>query len=337
MADPIPKISVLLPVRDAEATLAGCLRSIERQRLRDFECVLVDDGSIDGSLELARRFARRDPRFRVVPGPRAGLVPALRLGSEHCRAPLVARMDADDWMHRDRLALQVAALESRPELDAVGCFVRIFPRAGLRPGRRDYERWLRSLADPTAIWLDRFVECPIAHPTLAIRRSVLAAHPYRDRDWPEDYDLLLRLLRKGPRVGNVARRLVGWRDHPRRLSRRDARYGLDRFTACRAWHLSRDFLAGHDEYVLWGHGRTGRALRKALRTHGHSPARIVDVHPRRLGESIHGALVIPPEALASHRDRPIVVSVSGPRPRARIRSALASMGFREGEHFVVAA
>lgn len=333
----LPRVSVLLPVHNAEKTLAGCVSSILRQSESALECVLIDDGSTDGSLALAHRLAARSPRIRVIARPHRGLVPTLQEGTTLCRAPIIARMDADDWMHRDRLALQRALLEARPELAAVGAGVRLFPRRGLTAGRRAYESWLDSMKSPEDIRRNRFIECPIAHPTLAIRRTALENHPYRDRGWPEDYDLLLRLLRAGPRVGIVPRRLLGWRDHPDRLSRTHPAYALEQFTACRAWHLSRDFLADQPDYVLWGHGRTGRALRRALEGLGHRPTSIVDVHPRRLHETLHGAEVIPPEALRDHPRLPVVTSVAGAGPRAAIRSALESMGFREDVDFVCAA
>ena len=106
-----PSVSILLPAFEAEATLPACLRSIERQRLRDFECIVVDDGSSDGTGDIAAAFARRDARFRCVHTEHRGLVAALHTGLAECSAPAIARMDADDWMHRDRLELQLALLE----------------------------------------------------------------------------------------------------------------------------------------------------------------------------------------------------------------------------------
>ena len=332
-----PRISILLPVWNAEATLSVCLRSLLRQTEADWECVVIDDGSSDRSLAIARTFAARDPRFRVEARPHEGLIATLNAGIPLCSGAIIARMDADDWMHRDRLRLQCATLEKNPELDALGCFTRSFPRRELQDGRRLYEQWLHSLDDAESIWRDRFIECPIAHPSLAIRRGALLELGYRDRGWPEDWDLLLRLLRRGPRVGTVARRLLGWRDRPDRLSRKDPRYALDRFTACRAWHLHRDFLAKAPSYILWGHGRTGRALRKELGQLGHQPAVIVEVHPRRIGETIGGAPVIAPSALTAQPPYPVVVSVAGAGPRAQIRAALNAIGFREGIRFFCAA
>ena len=315
----------------------ACLRSIQRQIEPRWECIVVDDGSADGTLARASSFAERDARFRVVAAPHRGLVEALNVGLDRCRAPFVARMDADDVMHRARLGAQLAALANARDLAAVGCHVRLFPRRTLRDGRRAYERWLNGIDSPRRVREEAFVECPVAHPTLVIRREILADLGYRDRGWPEDYDLVLRLLCAGHDVGVVPRRLLAWRDGPARLSRTGDRYGLDRFTACKAAFLAAHFLAGTEAYVLWGYGGTGRALRRALLGHGKRPAHIVELHPGRIGETIQGAPVVPPGALRKLPGRPIVVSVAGEGPRRAIREALAAMGFRETRDFVCAA
>jgi glycosyltransferase involved in cell wall biosynthesis len=328
---------VLLPVRDAEATLGAALRSIARQSERRFECIVVDDGSRDASLSVARAEAARDARFRVVTAPRAGLVAALGTGLAQCRAPRVARMDADDWMHRERLAAQVAALDADPTLSGVGCHVRCFPRRDVGAGLRAYESWLASIDSPWRIRQEAFVECPLAHPTWMLRRDALAAYAYRDAGWPEDYDLLLRLLGDGRRIGVVPRRLLGWRVHERRLSRTSPVYADARFTDCKAAHLAAGFLSGTARYLLWGYGGTGRALARALDAHGRQPAAIVEIHPRRIGRTIRGAPVVSRHALGAPRGIPLVVSVAGAEPRALIRSELARLGWRECVDYVCAA
>jgi len=336
-AAPAPRVSVLLPVRDADATLATALRSVARQRESRFECWIADDGSRDGSREVARRWAATDPRFRVLELPRRGLVATLTGGLAACRGPVVARMDADDVMHRDRLAAQLAALDAQPGLAAVGTHVRIFPRAELSQGLRNYESWLNAIDSPGRVRAEAFVECPVAHPTLAIRRAMLAKLGYRDPGWPEDYDLLLRLLATGAEIGMVPRRLLAWRDGPGRLSRRDPRYATARFTACKAAHLAAGLLGAADRYVLWGYGGTGRALHRALLAHGKRPSHIIELHPGRLGNTIHGSPVVPPEALRALPRGPLVASVAGAAPRAKIRAALTELGYRETRDFVCAA
>ncbi len=332
-----PLVSVLIPVRDAAATLGACLRSVARQGERRLECVVVDDGSRDGSAEIARRQAAADPRFRVIAAPAEGLVPALQRGLAACRAPAVARLDADDWMHRDRLALQLHTLASSPGLAGVGCHARLFPRSALGPGMRAYERWLAGIRSAADVRREAYVECPLAHPTLLLRREVLADHGYRDAGWPEDYDLVLRLLAAGCELGVVPRRLLAWRRSETSLSRRSPVYDDERFTDCKAHFLARGFLARRERYLLWGYGGTGRALAKALRAHGRHPEAIVELHPGRLGQHIQGARVIAPEALGTPGALPLVVSVAGDESRGRIRAALGRQGWCEGRDYLCAA
>jgi glycosyltransferase involved in cell wall biosynthesis len=328
-------ISVLLPAYDAEATIGACLRSLIRQREPGWECIVVDDGSSDRTAAVARSFD--DPRVRVVTTPHRGLVAALNEGLGLCRGRIVARMDADDVMHRDRLGAQLAALDADPTLAAVGSHVRLFPRADLTDGLRDYERWLNGIDGARRVRAEAFVECPLAHPTLMVRADVLHAVGYRDADWPEDYDLVLRLLARGHALGVVPRRLLAWRDRPGRQWRTDPRYGVARFTACKAAFLADGLLAGRDSYVLWGFGSTARALRRALLAHGKRPSHVVEVHAGRIGNTIHGAPVLSVEDLQRAPRRPIVASVANARARAEIRAALDALGFRETEDYVCAA
>jgi len=334
---PDPLISILLPVRDASPTLAAALRSIQAQSEQRFECIAVDDGSSDSSLEILRACAGRDPRFRVVACPPRGIVAALSAGLELCRGAFVARMDADDLMHRSRLARQLALLQGDPSLSGVGCHVRLFPRRPLTAGRLAYEAWLCSLRSPEDVARDAYVECPLAHPTFFLRREVLLAQGYADRGWPEDYDLVLRLLTAKARLGVVPEPLLLWRDGPTRLSRTGDAYRLERFTACKAYYLAHNFLAQQRSYVLWGYGDTGRALSRALRALGKQPSHIVELHPGRLGQRIFGAAVVPPQALSGLRGERIVVSVAGEHARALIRAELVRLNLCEGTDYVCAA
>jgi glycosyltransferase involved in cell wall biosynthesis len=331
-----PRISVLLPVRNAASTLPACLASLVRQTEQAWECIVVDDGSTDNTRPIAEAAARDDGRFTLLSTAPRGIVASLNEGLTRCRAPLVARMDGDDVTCRERLAAQTAALDDDPELAAVGCHVRLFPRSSLSPRLREYEAWLNGMRSADDVSRDAFVECPIAHPTLMMRRE-MAALGYRDGDWPEDYDLVLRALGCGMRIGVVPRRLLAWRNGPATLSRVDPRYGGQRFTECKAHYLAKVFLGAAERYVLWGYGATGRSLRRALAAEGRMPSHIVEIKRSRLGQRIHGAEVVPHTTLPSLRGLPIVVSVARAGPRAEIRNVLAAMGFEEGRDFVCAA
>lgn len=331
-----PAISILLPARDAADFLDPCLRSIARQTEPDWECIVIDDGSVDDTPGIVARFARADRRFRWIRNPGSGIVAALEAGVVECRGELVVRMDADDLMARHRLERQRAVLDGDPRVAACGTHVRMFPRAAVRTGSRAYEAWLSSISSAEDVRREAYVECPIAHPTLATRRALLRSDGYRAVPWPEDYDLILRWLGQDRRLVVVPERLLAWRQHGGRTSRCDPRYGLDRFVECKAQYLCASFLASHDRFVLWGYGATGRALRRALARRGRTIASVVEVHPRRIGQRIDGVPVVAPESLGPP-SLPLIASVAGLEARALIRRFLTARGYREGTAFVCAA
>lgn len=332
-----PAISVLLPAFNAAATLALALRSVQRQTEADWECLVVDDGSDDATAEIAQEHAQRDARFRLLSLEHGGIVAALNAGIAECRGELVARFDADDLMQRRRLEKQRALLDAESAWCGVGCAVRLFPRLKMTDGLRAYEKWLAAIVRPADVAREAFIECPLAHPTLMLRRGTLARFGYRDEPWPEDYDLVLRLLAAGEQLGTVPERLLHWRDGAGRLSRSSARYSIPAFTACKAEYLAQGYLKQVERYVLWGYGDTGKALADALAQRGKHPSAIIELHPGRLGQLIRGVRVVPPEALPGLPRQPLLVSVSGLKPRTEIREALTQMDFAETRDYVCCA
>src|SRR5512138_3974178 len=130
----MPRVSVLMPARNAARTVRAAAASILRQTERDLALVCVDDGSTDATPGELERLTVRDRRVRVVRGPGEGIARALNRGLAACDAEVVARMDADDVAHPRRLALQLEALRAAPSLVAVGGRVRLFPRRVVRGG-----------------------------------------------------------------------------------------------------------------------------------------------------------------------------------------------------------
>ena len=214
-----PRVSILLPVFNAAATLAETLQSIQAQSCEDFEVVAIDDGSEDESGDILLEWSRCDPRFRVLLADHQGIVEAPNQGLALCRGAYVARMDADDRMHPERLEKQLAWLEGDLGLSVVSCLVEIFPREETGEGMLVYEAWLNGLVDSAAIEREFFVESPIANPSAMMRREELVAlGGYQDRGWPEDYDLWLRYRAAGRRFAKVPEVLHYWREHPRRAT-----------------------------------------------------------------------------------------------------------------------
>lgn len=336
--NPVPRVSILFPCRDAAAFLPDAIASLEAQRFTDFEVLAVDDGSRDATSSQLASWARRDPRVRVLRGPGKGIAATLNLALEAAEGEYIARMDADDIAEPDRLGEQVALLEGSPDVVACGTLVRYFPDEVVLGGARRYEEWINGLVEPDQIERDIFVECPIPHPTLMARRAVLVElGGYRDMGWPEDYDLVLRIWAAGHRMAKVPRVLHRWRERPDRASRTDPRYSPAAFRRCKVHHLRRTLLRGRAGAVVWGAGPVGKMFARELLRQGERVRAFVDLDPRKIGQTIHGAPVIRPEEVDRFRGALALAAVGSADARQEIRHELERRGWREMEDFAAVA
>ncbi len=334
-----PRCSVLLPAKDAAPTVARAVHSVLGQSLRALELVLVDDGSTDGTGEVARALAAQDGRVRVVRGAGRGLPAALREGLRHCRGPFIARMDADDEALPERLARSVAALEAEPALAGVGTQVELFREdQPVSPNMQAYGAWLSSLTTAALLHRDRFVESPLCHPTVTLRREALqAVGGWEDGDFPEDYQLWLKLLAAGYALRAVEPVLLRWRDGPHRLTRTDPRYAPAAHLRLKAQFLAQEQKARGGDCWIWGAGDVGLPLMRALQGHGVAVTALVDVNPRKVGQRVDGVPVVAHDALPPPGAAHLIAAVGAKGARAEIRAYLDARGWREGPDFTCAA
>ncbi len=331
-----PAVTVLIPFRNAEATLGECLDSLQAQTFTDFEALLIDDGSQDSSALQVRERCIRDGRLRLISPGRIGLVPALNLGIDEARADLIARMDADDIMHPDRLGLQREFLIRRPDVSIVGCQVEVFPDSAIRDGYREYIRWQNTCVDSDDIAGNMYVESVFAHPSVMMRKSVVqTVAGYRDGPFPEDYELWLRLHHAGFAMGKVPSVLLRWRERPDRTSRVDSRYSREAFDRLRARYLAADCrLRSGRPIAIWAGGRSTRLRVKHLLAHGVQALAWIDVDSRRIGMTIWG-MPVHPYTWLDQAARPFVlVYVTNHGARDEISSALNGMGYVRGRDYL---
>jgi hypothetical protein len=210
-----PQVSVVIPVWNGERYLKQAIESILAQDFADFELIVVDDGSTDGSAKVARSFAD-DPRVKVLTQTNAGVVAARNAGLSAASAKFVAFLDADDIAKPTRLSKQLAYLQARPDVALVGSHITYFD---------DGKGLLRTQEFPIgapAVALALEAGNPLAQPAVMLRKSmVLAVGGYRDafRLGAEDYDLWLRLVERHP-LDNLPEVLTLYRIHPESLTHR---------------------------------------------------------------------------------------------------------------------
>lgn len=331
-------ISITMPVRNAAGTVGQAVESILGQTHHAWELVVVNDGSDDGTGQILEAFARRDPRIRVIATAPLGIASALQTGCRACRGDWIARMDGDDWMHPERLAAQWEFVQENPDIAVVSCLVRHGSDA---PGYAAHVDWINRLRAPEEIALRRFVEAPVAHPSVMFRSGLLETHGgYREGDYPEDYELWLRWLDSGVRFGKVPRELLLWNDPPGRLSRNDARYAVDRFYRIKCDYLVRWLRANVDparELWLWGAGRITRRRFRRLEHLGFPFAGFIDVDPKKAGCHRDGREVVMPDALPERDSAFVIVGVGKRHARDQIAACLTTHGWLEGRDFILAA
>jgi hypothetical protein len=218
--------------------------------------------------------------------------------------------------------------------------------AGPAEGWRRYERWLAACVTPEDIARGLWIESPLPHPTVMMRRTAYErAGGYRAVPWAEDYDLWLRMLRSGIAMAKLPEPLYEWADHPGRATRTLPAYSPEAFHACRAHHLARH-LEGRG-VIVWGAGRDGRRAARAMLRQGVDIRAFLDIDPRKIGRTAHGRPILAAEEWLATRENasgalgetvtpmPIVLAAVGTAgARELIRARLVAARLREGPDFL---
>lgn len=331
-------VSIVMPVRDVADTLGEAVESIFLQTWSEWELLVVNDGSQDGTSGILANYAARDPRVRILSTPRRGIVVALQTGCAAAAGDWIARMDGDDVMHPERLRWQMDYVRENPRCGVVSGRVRY---GGGTSGYAAHVAWVNSLGTHEEMSLRRFVEAPVAHPSVMFRRCLLEKHGgYRDGGFPEDYELWLRWMGAGVRFGKVSEEILVWNDPPSRLSRTDPRYGVDRFYQIKCEYLAQWLRRNVDSsraLWLWGAGRVTRRRFDFLESAGCRFQGFIDVDPKKASVHRDGRRVVMADDLPERERAFLVVGVANRGARAEIVAHLTARGWREGLDFLLAA
>jgi len=227
-----PSITILMPAYNAERYIAESIRSALAQTFLDFELLVIDDGSTDGTHEAAASFS--DPRVRLHRRcENRGLVFTLNEGLEMARAPLVARQDADDLCDPRRLAIQFRYMESNPGADAVASSALLVDENGRLRGR------LRVPSTSSQLEWDLCFRNPIPHSSVMLRKD--QAHKryggYPDSPSSEDYALWSLIAQEG-RFGLITDALVSYRIHATSIMKSSDK-GVEEISAIRRENMER--------------------------------------------------------------------------------------------------
>jgi glycosyltransferase involved in cell wall biosynthesis len=212
-------VSVLMPVYNVEHYVGEAVESILCQTFKDFELVAIDDGSTDRSADVVRRYACRDDRIRFIAAPHRGITSTRNEALNMASGKYIAAMDADDISKPERLAKQVAYLDSHRQCVLVGCRVQLVDPAG-RPLKVVNTETTHAEIDSADLSFDRFIA---NNGYMACRETVCEVGGYREAfPLAEDRDLYLRLAERG-RLAHIPEVLYMYRQHLKNVCRSERR------------------------------------------------------------------------------------------------------------------
>lgn len=329
MNDLQPLVSVILPFYNAPY-LGEAIESILNQSYSNFELILIDNGSTDQSVQIAQSY-NNHTKVKLISENNRGVVFATNTGIDHSKGDFVARMDADDIAHPERLYLQANALLKDQDIGVISGLVE-YLGSKENQGFIYYVDWLNSIQSPDDIHLNQFVEFPLANPTLMFRRAVLdEIGSYQEGDFPEDYELFLRLIDHGVSMRKVDHVVLTWRDTPNRLTRTDKRYSTDAFFRIKAEYLTKWLKANnpfHPQVYVWGAGRLSRRRSDYLKVNGIDIVKYIDLKESD-GVIHYKSMPKPSEAF-------VISFVANRGARAEIKEFLNQSGYIEGTNYIIA-
>lgn len=336
MASSRPIVSVLLPFYEPGAEFDAAIRSIVGQDMPEWELLLIGNNPHPAAYELAWGWAARESRIRLLEEPQQGIAFALNTGLRHARAPLVARMDADDFSVPERLRLQCQFLEAQPQIGVVSCRTRFTSAIAASEGFRRFVAWQNGILSPEAHARNRFIESPVAHPSVMFRRHLAEEWgAYDTGPVPEDYELWLRWMERGVAFCKLPQELLAWHDHPARLSRTHPHYHQAAFFQVKCQYLAqwiKGRISPEKKVVICGGGRTGRLRGELLAAQGVSIYAYTDVKPRVLRQQR-----FLPLAGLQHPEPWFLVNMITKRGVGEaIRAHFSKLGFQEERDFILA-
>lgn len=231
-----PKLSVLMPVFNGERYLRESIESVLNQSFKEFEFLIIDDGSTDNSATIISSYD--DPRIvRITNSKNLGLIASLNLGLATARGKYVARQDADDISVRDRFVRQIQYLDRYPEIAVIGSAYQEIDATSKSI------RTIHSLTNKLDVLWHSLFQVPVAHCTSMFRRATIVdAGGYStsyDALHVEDYELWLRLLFARHEMGNLPDVLVRKRVHAASVSATFAEIQCRNYGALFRQYLSR--------------------------------------------------------------------------------------------------
>ena len=328
-------ISILMPARNSEKFLSLTINSILDQTEKNWELIVVNDGSEDNTLDILQDLADKDTRIKIFNNEEgSGIIPALKTAFKYSRGDFITRMDSDDLMATYKLEKMKKILLDHGKGCVVTGPIECFSDDGINDGYKKYENWLNNLIINENCYSEIYKECVIQSSCWMVHREDLIKCEAFDVDiYPEDYDLAFRFYKYGLEVRSFSELLHYWRDHPARVSRNDPRYEDQQFFDLKLKYFFELEYDVSKTLVVWGTGSKGKKLARKLQEKYDISFRWIGNNSKKIGEKIYGVEVEDFQVLKDISDLQVIVTVSGPEDIKDIRKFFREINFIQNEHY----
>ncbi|MEQ8927042.1 MAG: glycosyltransferase [Fulvivirga sp.] len=325
-----PLLTVVLPVYNAGKTIRKAISSILNQTFKEFELIIINDGSTDDTLSAIRSF--NDDRIRLYSTPNRGVAKAANFAMKLAQTNLIARMDADDEALLDRLQLQYGYLQHNTDVEVVSGLVQYGGNRLKNLGYALHVDRINELITHEQMFNRRFEDLPVANPSVMFCKSLIEKFGgYNEMNVPEDYELFLRWMSMGVKFSKLNHNLLIWNDLETRITRTHSDYSEANFDQTKALYLTnylKNTYKTIPELWVWGAGRKVNSKVKLLRNLGLRITLNIDVKQQETrGNVMHYSQIKSPGNYI------ILSYVKDRKGKQEIINYLNSRGFEEGKNY----
>lgn len=315
-------ISILTPFKNSSKFLPECIQSIQDQSHKNWELLIVDDGSNDSSYDIVRAFSKSDSRIQLFKNPGEGIIHALRFAFSKSSGDFITRMDSDDIMCPNKLEVLLSNLNQYGKGFLSIGQVHYFSESGISDGYSKYETWLNNLTQYGTNYFEIYKECVIPSPCWLIRREdLISCEGFRPNFYPEDYDLAFRFYKYNMSCIPCDEVLHKWRDYPNRTSRTHEHYAENHYLELKLnYFLELDFDITRS-LVIWGAGKKGKIAARLLQKNN-VPFHWVCDNPKKIGKDIYNVTLQSFNFLTHHKNTHVIITVANSQEQRKIKTFL---------------
>lgn len=329
------KITILTPFRNPGVYFEVCIKSILEQSYKDWELILIDDSSDDGSLEVAKRFESQDQRITVLINTQPGLIHALRMGYDSNSGNFITRMDADDIMLPKKLETLHKSLSNQGIGHVAVGHVKYFKEGSeLGEGYVHYANWLNALTSQGSNYEEIYRECVIPSPNFLIHTEDFERiGAFTPDTYPEDYDLTFRMYQNGIKVIPCDILTHMWRDHDTRSTRTQEHYKTINFIPLKTNYFIDIDYNDKKELVVWGAAKKGKLIAQTLIARK-IPFTWVTENKQRIGHNVYNVIIEDANQKTNWEDCQVILAVSNRTEQKEILVKINYSSDQKGDTFL---